>query len=134
MDNNINADWNDGQKSPGEQPNEDPVEQVQQFIYNVERTSERRPALRFALLVGGVAVGSYFGVGRHVKTLVKLSKAGKLDLDIIRDYTAAIGEVTVADFQMREGQAELVRTALKNGDKFKHFPGLGVWIEGAKNG
>ena len=116
----------DGEKSSDEEP----VQQFEQYIMNVEEVSQRRPVVRFGAVVVAVGIGSYFGVGRHVKSLVKTGKAVKVDLEIIRNYVSAIGEVTVADFQMREGQSAIVHQALKNGDKFKHFPGLGVWVEG----
>lgn len=100
----------DGEKSS----NEEPVQELQQYIMNVERTSERRPALRFAFLVGGVAVGSYFGVGRHVKALAK-------DVRVINAFLTD-------DLESRKYQAQAIYAALERGQEFTFLPGLGVLL------
>lgn len=97
------------------------AEEVDKIWMEVE---EKRPSLKFGVLVLGVAIGSYLGVGRHV---VKAAK----DVTFIRDNLAVIGHLMAVEAEMRDGQAAIVRHAMESGKEVRHFPGLGVWVEKA---
>jgi hypothetical protein len=108
------------ENNSNQQRMENLAEEVDKIWMEVE---EKRPSLKFGVLVVGVAVGSYFGVGRHV---VKIGK----NVKDIRTLVAGIGQIMAEDSAMRDGQAEIILEALNAGKKIRHFPGVGVWVEG----
>lgn len=114
---NINAD-NEFKKA---------AQDVDAVFMRVDETAQRRPSVRFGVIVLAVGIGSYFGAGRHV------SKLGK-DVKVLRDIVGSMGELMVAESNMRDAQAQIVSEALSKGRDVRFFPGLGVWVEGVGRG
>lgn len=79
---------------------ENPSEEIDKIVRDIEVRVQSRPAYRFGVLVVGVAIGSYLGVGRHV---VKLNRNVKATKDVV----AVMGEFMATKTALHDVQANM---------------------------
>lgn len=85
-----------------------------------EKINTRKNWIKFGLMATAVAVGSYYGVGRHVKAGTKAINA---NINSIGQFMAEQADDHDA---FRAAQRSAIVAARNAGTGFTYYPGLGV--------